>query len=76
MGQTLIAVGGAIIVALITAITTDRRLQRQLEAEAKQQERALDAHEHRAQAELEASDVRHRATIRAERDLADSLTSA
>lgn len=69
--QALVAIGGAIIVALITAVTTDRRLARQLDAEAKRQERAIEAQEQRQTTELEAADERHRAALGAERDLAD-----
>jgi len=69
--QALVAIGGAIIVALITAVTTDRRLARQLDAEAKRQERAIEAQEQRQTAELEVADERHGAWRAAECDLAD-----
>lgn len=71
MEQALVAIAGAIVVALITAVTTTRRLTRQLKAESEHQERTIEAQEDRQRSELEAADERHRATLQADRDLAD-----
>ena len=62
---------GAILVALITAFTTNRRQQHQLEAESDRQRRGLDAESARQQHAHEAERVRLELQLSHDRDMSD-----